>query len=174
MAHSGAGVHDTCQKTENRHQYRHTDIKKPPPRRITSAPVTHADVALICEPDEQWCFAGSRAQQHWLWYACNTKTGGVLAYTFGPRNDETCQERSALLTPFCTGMVTSDDRGSYAREKPKEKHLTGKIFTQRIERNNLPLRTRIRCLARKTICFSRSVEIHEKVIGSFIEKHMFY
>ncbi|MDU4099719.1 IS1 family transposase, partial [Raoultella ornithinolytica] len=27
---------------------------------------------------------------------------------------------------------------------------------------------------RKTICFSRSVEIHEKVIGTFIEKHMFY
>ncbi|HHN6585523.1 TPA: IS1 family transposase, partial [Escherichia coli] len=26
----------------------------------------------------------------------------------------------------------------------------------------------------KTICFSRSVEIHEKVIGSFIEKYMFY
>ncbi len=71
-------------------------------------------------------------------------------------------------------MVTSDDRGSYAREVPKEKHLTGKIFTQRIERNNLPLRTRIKRLARKTICFSRSVETHEKVIGSFIEKHMFY
>ncbi|RSB25565.1 IS1 family transposase, partial [Enterobacter cloacae] len=29
-------------------------------------------------------------------------------------------------------------------------------------------------LARKTICFSRSVEIHEKVIGAFIGKHMFY
>ncbi|AHA67053.1 Transposase [Shigella dysenteriae 1617] len=25
-----------------------------------------------------------------------------------------------------------------------------------------------------TYCFSRSVEIHEKVIGTFIEKHMFY
>ncbi|AHA68683.1 Transposase [Shigella dysenteriae 1617] len=45
---------------------------------------------------------------------------------------------------------------------------------QRIERNNLTLRTRIKRLARKTICFSRSVEIHEKVIGTFIEKHMFY
>ncbi|AHA63565.1 Transposase [Shigella dysenteriae 1617] len=56
---------------------------------------------------------------------------------------------------------------------PKDKHLTGKIFTQRIERNNLTLRTRIKRLARKTICFSRSVEIHEKVIGTFIEKHMF-
>ncbi|OZI15051.1 hypothetical protein CE195_04395 [Sodalis-like symbiont of Philaenus spumarius] len=28
--------------------------------------------------------------------------------------------------------------------------------------------------ARKTICFSRSVQIHETVIGAFIEKHMFY
>ncbi|MFW4112214.1 IS1 family transposase, partial [Klebsiella pneumoniae] len=29
-------------------------------------------------------------------------------------------------------------------------------------------------LARKTICFSRSVELDEKVIGAFIEKYMFY
>lgn len=136
--------------------------------------MAHADVALICELDEQWSFVGSKTQQHWLWYAYNTKTGGVLAYTFGPRNDETCRELLSLLTPFSIGMMTSDDWGSYAREVPKEKHLTGKIFTQRIERNNLTLRTRIKRLARKTICFSRSVEIHEKVIGSFIEKYMFY
>ncbi|MEI6957441.1 IS1 family transposase, partial [Klebsiella pneumoniae] len=25
-----------------------------------------------------------------------------------------------------------------------------------------------------TVCFSRSVELHEKVIGAFIEKYMFY
>ncbi|MFM5101145.1 IS1 family transposase [Aeromonas veronii] len=61
----------------------------------------------------------------------------------------------------------------YAREVPSEMHLTGKIFTQRIERNNLTLRTRIKRLARKTICFSRSVELHEKVIGAFIERHHF-
>nr|WP_251362839.1 IS1 family transposase [Escherichia coli] len=64
MAHNCAGVHDTCQNTENRHQYRHTDIKKLSPRRITSASVAHADVALICELDEQWSFVGSKAQQH--------------------------------------------------------------------------------------------------------------
>ncbi|EIY1190932.1 IS1 family transposase, partial [Salmonella enterica] len=50
----------------------------------------------------------------------------------------------------------------------------GKIFTQRIERNNLTQRTRIKRLARQTLCFSRSVELHEKVIGAFIEKYMFY
>ncbi|NLS55227.1 IS1 family transposase, partial [Hafnia alvei] len=79
-----------------------------------------------------------------------------------------------LLTPFNIGMITSDDWGGYAREVPKEKHLAGKIFTQRIERNNLTLRTRIKRLARKTICFSRSIELHEKVTGAFIEKNIFY
>jgi len=71
-------------------------------------------------------------------------------------------------------MVTSDNWGSYAREVPKDNHLTGNIFTKRIERNNLTLRTRIMRIARKTICFSRSVELQEKVIGAFIEKYMFY
>lgn len=83
-----------------------------------------------------------------------------------PRNEETCRELLALAL-FSIGMMTSDDWGSYARTVPKEIHLTGKIFTQRIERNNLTLRTRIKRLARKTVCFSRSVEIHDK-------KYMFY
>ena len=98
----------------------------------------------------------------------------MLAYTSGPRTDETCRELLALLMPFNIGILTTDDRGSYARELLKEKLLTGKIFTQRIERNNLTLRTRIKRLARKTLCFSRSVELHEKVIGAFIEKYTFY
>jgi len=52
---------------------------------------------------------------------------------------------------------------------PKEKRLTGKIFTQRIERNNLTPRTRIKWLKRKMMSFSRSIEVHEKIIGAFIE-----
>ncbi len=136
--------------------------------------MAHADVALICELDEQWSFIGSKARQNWLWYAYNTKNGGVLAWTLGSRTDKTCRGLLALLAPFNIGMIANDDRGSYAREVPKDKHLTGKILTQRIECNNLTLRSRIKRLARKTICFSRSVEVHEKVIGSFIEKYMFY
>ncbi|ADP10819.1 insertion element iso-IS1n protein [Erwinia sp. Ejp617] len=66
-------------------------------------------------------------------------------------------------------MITSDNWGSYAGDVQKDKHLSGKIFTQRSERNNLTLRTRIKRLTRKTIC-SRAIELHEKVIGAFIEK----
>ena len=56
--------------------------------------------------------------------------------------------------------------GSYAGEVAKDKHLTGKICIERIERNNLMLRTWIKRLARNTICFSRSVKLHDKVIGA--------
>ncbi|EPL7543803.1 IS1 family transposase [Klebsiella pneumoniae] len=174
MAFNGAGVRDTARTLKIGINTVIRTFKKLAPKRITSSPVAHADVALICELDEQWSFVGSKAQQHWLWYAYNTKIGGILAYTFGPRTDDTYRELLALLTPFNIGMITSDDWGSYAREVPKEKHLTGKIFTQRIERNNLTLGTRIKRLARKTISFSRSIELHEKVIGAFIEKYMFY
>jgi insertion element IS1 protein InsB len=90
---------------------------------------------------------------------------GVPAYTFGPRTDDSCRKLLALLTPFNIGMITSDGRRSYVRALPKDKHLTAKIFTQRIERTNLTLRTRIKRLTRRTICFSRSVELHEKIIG---------
>ena len=38
-----------------------------------------------------------KALLHWLWYAYNTKTGGVLAYTLVPRTDQTCRELLALL-----------------------------------------------------------------------------
>ncbi|WP_367671564.1 IS1 family transposase [Serratia symbiotica] len=77
-------------------------------------------MAFICAPDEQWSFVGSKARKHGLWYGDNTKNGGVLAYTFGPRTDETCRERLALLAPFTVGMFTSDDWGSYGRAVPKD------------------------------------------------------
>ncbi|PJG60123.1 IS1 family transposase [Aeromonas cavernicola] len=102
-----------------------------------------------------------------------------LTYTYEARKDKIVDmafNGSGVRDTACVlkiGFITSDDWGSYAREVPSKMHLTGKIFTQRIERNNLTLSTRIKRLARKTICFSRSIELHEKVIGAFIERHYF-
>ncbi|PIE00011.1 MAG: transposase, partial [Thiothrix nivea] len=41
------------------------------------------------------------------------------------------------------------------------------------ERQNLNFRTRIKRLTRKTICFSKSEEIHDKVIEEFINREFF-
>lgn len=129
-------------------------------------------MALICELDEQWSFVENKARQQWHWYAYKTKADGVLAYTFGPRTDETCRELPEFLKLFSAGMITRDNRSSYTREMPQDKHLVGKIFTRRIERNNLTLRTHIKRPARKTICFLRSLEIHEKPLVHLSKTHV--
>ncbi|CDL79901.1 hypothetical protein XCR1_1280020 [Xenorhabdus cabanillasii JM26] len=47
----------------------------------------------------------------------------------------------------------------YKKYQSYKKHLTGKKFTQRIERTHLTLRIRIKRLNRKTIGYSKSEEI---------------
>jgi len=44
----------------------------------------------------------------------------------------------------------------------------GKKYTQAIERKNLALRTRIKRLCRRTICFSKSVAMRDIVVGLVI------
>jgi insertion element IS1 protein InsB len=45
--------------------------------------------------------------------------------------------------------------------------------TQKIERKHLTLRTRIKRLTRKTICFSKSTQMHDIVIGLFVNRYEF-
>jgi insertion element IS1 protein InsB len=46
-------------------------------------------------------------------------------------------------------------------------HVISKRYTQRIERHNLNLRQHLARLGRKSLSFSKSVELHDKVIGHY-------
>jgi insertion element IS1 protein InsB len=63
--------------------------------------------------------------------------------------------------------------GAYEQHSPAQTHEMGKRDTQKIERKHLTLRTRIKQLIRKTICFSKSKLIHDLVIGLFINRYEF-
>ena len=52
-------------------------------------------------------------------------------------------------------------------------HSPGKRNTQKIERKHLTLRTRIKRLVRKTICFSKTTQMHDIVIGLFVNRYAF-
>jgi insertion element IS1 protein InsB len=65
-------------------------------------------------------------------------------------------------------MFYTDDWGSYERNINPENHTVSKKNTQAIERKNLNFRTRVKRLAGKTICFSRSDIMHDIVIGLVI------
>lgn len=125
------------------------------------------------EIDEMWSFVGKKSNQRWLWHAIDHQTGKILAYVFGRRKDEVFKKLKKLLMPFGIKKFYTDDWGSYERYLPPSKHVVGKTNTQRIERKHLTLRTRIKRLVRKTICFSKSSQMHDIVIGLFINRYEF-
>lgn len=125
------------------------------------------------ELDEMWSFVQSKSQQRWLWHAIDHETREVLAYVLAPHSDEALLKLKALLAPFGIQHFYSDGWGAYERHLNPDIHTVGKVNTQRIEPKHLTLRTRIKRLTRKTICFSKSIEMHDIVIGLFINRHEF-
>lgn len=119
------------------------------------------------ELDEMWSFVQKKKNQRWLWLAVNHDNGDIIAYVFGKRQDEVFLKFQNILTPLGFRMYYTDGWSSYDHI-PAEQHVVGKKNTQTIERKNLTLRTRIKRLARKTICFSKSVLMHDTVIGLVI------
>jgi len=125
------------------------------------------------EVDERWSFVGSKAQQRWLGHAIDHLTGVVLAYVVGSRADEVFVKLQKLLKPFGLVHFYTEAAGVSDRHLPASAHTVGKIPTQQIERKQLTLRTRLKRLARKTICFSKSVFMHDTVIGLFVNRYEF-
>jgi insertion element IS1 protein InsB len=71
----------------------------------------------------------------------------------------------ALLESFGLTHFYTDRWGAYTRHLDPETHTIGKRQTQKIERQHLTLRTRIKRLVCETICFSKSTQMHDIVIG---------
>jgi insertion element IS1 protein InsB len=125
------------------------------------------------ELDEMWSYVEKKTKPRWLWHAIDRRTGQVLAYVFGARKDEVFLQLKALLEPFGIKRYCTDGWKAYERHLPVELHEVGKRKTQRIERKHLRLRTRIKRLMRKTICFSKTEKMHDLVIGLFINRYEF-
>lgn len=125
------------------------------------------------EVDEMWSFVGKKAHPRWLWHAIDHHSGQVLAYVLGTHQDIVFLKLKRLLKPFGITRFYTDDWGTYQRHLDSERHRIGKQDTQKIERKHLTLRTRIKRLARKTICFSKTRQMHDIVIGLFINRYEF-
>jgi insertion element IS1 protein InsB len=149
------------------------------------------------EADEMWSYIGNKDNTCWLWHAIDHETGDILAYTFGSAEDVVFDELLELLSPFKIQKFYTDGKHAYAkklkhkkvkygRKKKSRKHMRkrkiaheiGKKNTQKIERVHLSLRTWVKRLARKTICFSKSFIMHQIVVGlcinlKFFGRHLF-
>ena len=69
--------------------------------------------------------------------------------------------------------IVSPYWGAYTRHIDADEHQQGQRNSQKIKRKHLTLRTRIKRLTRKTICFSKSIQMHDIVIGLFVNRYEF-
>ncbi len=184
MAMNGSGIRDTARVLRISSGTVISEIKKQEPylesvnqpllKRLKENDVV-VDIQKVddTELDEMWSYVGNKENQRWLWHAIDHATGDVLAYVFGKRKDTVFLSLQELLKPFWISRFYTDDWGAYERNLPNEQQIIGKENTQKIERKHLTLRTRIKRLARKTICFSKIEKMHDIVIGLFINRHDF-
>ena len=130
-----------------------------------------AEIDIVLEEvemDEMWSFYHDKKHQIWLWWAVEHRTNTPIAFVFGTREHKCLDELLLLLKPYSIGKVYTDNNFAYSNKIDKDKLVIGKKNTQKIERNHLTLRTHIKRLCRKTICFSKNLEIHKAIIGTFI------
>ena len=130
-------------------------------------------ISYTAEMDEFWSYVGKKSNQRWTWYAMENTEGRILAWHNGKRTDKDFLVLYGYLNGIPIATFYTDDWGSYSKYLPQEKHVIGKADTWKIERKNLNLRTHIKRLNRKTICFSKNEQIHDNVIGMYIEKYYY-
>ncbi len=124
-------------------QHDFTSLKKLRPQSVTSRIQPGSDVIVCAEMDEQWGYAMA--------------TLGRLM---------------SLLSPFDVVIWMTDGWPLYESRLKGKLHVISKRYTQRIERHNLNLRQHLARLGRKSLSFSKSVELHDKVIGHYLNiKH---
>ena len=102
------------------------------------------------QADEMWSFVHSKQQQRWLWHAIDHDTGEVWADVLSNHQDTAFLELKSWLEPFGIMQFYTDGWGAY------ERHLDPALPT-----------------ARKTMCFSKSIWLHDVVTGLFINRYEF-
>lgn len=126
------------------------------------------------EVDEMKSYVAKKTHERWLWHAIDHKTGTILAYVLGQRQDRMFLKLKRMLKPFGITKFYTDNLKTYERHLSNETRIVSKYKMQKIERKHLTLRTRIKRLQRKTICFSKISPMHDLVIGLYINKYEFY
>ncbi|SJF29453.1 IS1 transposase [Shigella sonnei] len=141
--------------------------------------ITGADTysrAVTSSSARKWTNSGAmsglnRASAGWF-YAYDSLRKTVVAHVFGERTMATLGRLMSLLSPFDVVIWMTDGWPLYESRLKGKLHVISKRYTQRIERHNLNLRQHLARLGRKSLSFSKSVELHDKVIGHYLNiKH---
>jgi insertion element IS1 protein InsB len=109
------------------------------------------------EVDELFTYVGNKDNRVCVAYSYESKTGYVLDISVGRRNKKNLKKVTETLVLSEAKTIYTDGLDLYEKLIPKSIHRIHKRCTNHIERQNLTLRTHLKRLNRKTICYSKSV-----------------
>ena len=111
----------------------------------------------IYEVDELKTYIRNKNHDCWVIYALDKQDGQVVDLKVGRRTKSNLQlVTNTLLLANCKQIFT-DRLNIYRHIIPSSLHKIKRYGTNRIERKNLTLRTHLKRLNRKTICFSKNL-----------------
>jgi insertion element IS1 protein InsB len=116
------------------------------------------------EMDELRTFLGHKGNEYWIAYAICPDTKAVIDFTVGKRSKRTLKMVVNTLLLSGVGLIKTDKLNIYQSLIPAKRHCQDIYGTNHIERHNLNLRTHLKRLGRRTICFSKSLAMLEACV----------
>lgn len=113
------------------------------------------------EVDEMYTYVKNKSNGCYITYALNRKTKQVINMIVGSRTKENIGLVIQSIIELKPRKIYTDKLNVYPSLIDKSIHSTRFHKTNKIERFNLTLRTHLKRLTRKTICFSKSREMLE-------------
>ena len=104
-------------------------------------------------------FIGKKSLLRWIVYALDRETKEVVSFNVGRRTNKTLKRVIRSLELAHARIIYTDKLKNYRYIINRKIHRTTTKCTNHIERMNLTLRTGLKRLNRKTICYSRSLVI---------------
>jgi len=123
------------------------------------------------EIDELCTFVKCKSKRIWIVYAFEIETKNIVSFNVGARTNLTLKKVVDKVLNANPQAVFTDGLKNYKSLITQCIHKTVRFGTNNIERANLTLRTNLKRLNRKSICFSKSENMLKAVLkiyfGSF-------
>lgn len=109
------------------------------------------------EVDELCTYVGSKSRKRWVAYALEKESKKVVSLALGTRTKKTLEQMMKGLLLSEPRKIFTDKLNIYKSLIPETIHKTKQYSINHIERMNLTLRTHLKRLSRRTICYSKSI-----------------
>jgi len=116
------------------------------------------------EVDEMCTYIRHKKNYIWLVYALEKNSKTVVSFNVGKRTNKTLSHVLETLKLSEAKKIFTDRLKNYRYLIDEKLHSVKRFGTNHIERKNLTLRTHLKRLNRRTICFSRSLAVFNAIL----------